>query len=146
VRLYRNIKRGDALEAENLRYAAQMSWFEDDDGSWVSREPLHTRQGAVIEGIGAAMDQLFIEQRNVPQEVSAETSRAAGPTRRNPSLHTRRCMQRMAETPFGAGNVSSGDRYLVNITLKWKPSRRMGLARNLNWKTAVTFLQKRPGA
>ncbi|HLF30991.1 MAG TPA: DUF222 domain-containing protein, partial [Xanthomonadales bacterium] len=122
VRLYRSIKRGDALKHENLRYAQrEMSWFEDDDGSWVFKGRFTPEQGAVIrKALDAAMDQLFIEQKNVADDVSAEISRSLPLDRPVPQGVASRgadAMQRLAEAFLSrqAGNVSSGDSYLVNI-------------------------------
>jgi hypothetical protein len=73
VRIYRHIKRADALQLENLRHTQrELTWFEDDDGSWVFKGRFTPEQGALIKkALDAAMDQLFVEQKNVPEEVSA---------------------------------------------------------------------------
>ena len=122
VRVYRNIKRSDALKLENLRHTQrELSWFEDDDGSWVFKGRLTAEQGALIgKALEAAMEQLFTEQRNVPQEVSAETSRSQPLDQKVPqAVSSRRAdaLQRVAEA-FLSGTEShgtGGDRYLVNI-------------------------------
>ncbi len=76
VRLYRNTKRFEALEDENLRHSQrELSWYQDDDGSWVFKGRFTPEQGALIsKALEAAMDQLFKEQKDVPEDVSAETS------------------------------------------------------------------------
>ena len=78
VSVYRRIKRADALKLENLRHTQrELSWFEDDDGSWVFKGRFTAEQGVVIgKALEAAMEQLFIEQKNIPDDVSAETSRS----------------------------------------------------------------------
>jgi len=122
VRLYRNIKRGDALKQENLRHAQrEMSWFEDDDGSWVCKGRFTPEQGALIrKALDAAIEQLFTEQKNVPDDVSAETSRSLPLDQPVPQgIASRRAdaLQRLAEVFLSseAGNVSSADHHVVNI-------------------------------
>ncbi|MSQ99548.1 MAG: HNH endonuclease [Xanthomonadales bacterium] len=52
---------------------------EDDDGSWVFKGRFTPEQGALIrKALDAALAQLFIEQKNIPDDVSAETSRRLG--------------------------------------------------------------------
>ncbi len=133
VRLYRNIKRGDALKQENLRYAQrEMNWFEDDNGSWVFKGRFTPEQGALIrKALDTAMDQLFIEQRNVPDEVSAETSRSLPLDRPVPQgIASRRAdaLQRLAEVFLSrdAGNISSTDNYVVNIHTEMKTLQAEG--------------------
>ena len=122
VRVYRNIKRSDALKLENLRHTQrELSWFEDDDGSWVFKGRFTPEQGALIsKALDAAMEQLFTEQKNVPEEVSAETSRSQPlehPVPQGVASRRADALQRMAEAFLSteASNASSGDRYLVNI-------------------------------
>ena len=122
VSVYRNIKRSDALKLENLRHTQrELSWFEDDDGSWVFKGRFTPEQGAVIaKALEAAMDHLFIEQKKVPEEVSAETSHSQPLDQAVPQpVSSRRAdaLQRMAEAFLSgdASHASSGDRYLVNI-------------------------------
>jgi hypothetical protein len=122
VSVYRHIKRADALKLENLRHTQrELSWFEDDDGSWVLKGRFTAEQGAVIgKALEAAMDQLFIEQKNVPDDVSAETSRSQPLDQAVPHpIASRRAdaLQRVAEAFLSATeNQGSGsDRYLVNI-------------------------------
>ncbi len=122
VSVYRRIKRADALKLENLRHTQrELIWFEDDDGSWVLKGRFTPEQGAQIcKALDAAMEQLFIEQKNVPEEISAETSRSLPLDQAVPQpIASRRAdaLQRVAES-FLSGTAhacSGGDRYLVNI-------------------------------
>ena len=126
VRLYRKTKRLEALQNENLRHSLrELSWYVDDDGSWVFKGRFTPEQGVLIsKALEAAMDQLFEEQKQVPEGVSAETSNnhslGQPPEWVLPQpVASRRAdaLQRVAEGFLaGAGNESSGgDRYLVNI-------------------------------
>jgi hypothetical protein len=122
VRIYRHIKRCDALQLENLRHTQrELTWFEDDDGSWVFKGRFTPEQGALIKkALDAAMEQLFVEQKNVPDDVSAETSRSQPLDQAVPQpVSSRRAdaLQRLAES-FLSGTehqCSGGDRYLINI-------------------------------
>ena len=122
VSVYRHIKRADALQLENLRHTQrELSWFEDDDGSWVFKGRFTPEQGALIsKALDTAMDQLFIEQKGVPEEVSAETSSRLPLDRPVPQgIASRRAdaLQRVAEAfLLGTENhASGGERYVVNI-------------------------------
>jgi hypothetical protein len=76
VRLYRKTKRIEALQEENLRRAhRQLNFYVDEDGSWIFKGRFTAEQGTLLQkALEAAQDQLFEEQRQVPEEVSAETS------------------------------------------------------------------------
>ena len=122
VSIYRHIKRGDALKQEKLRHAQrELNWFEDDDGSWVFKGRFTPEQGALIrKALDAAMEQLFTEQKSVPDDVSAETSCSLPLDQPVPQgIASRRAdaMQRLAEVFLSrdAGNISSTDNYVVNI-------------------------------
>ena len=74
VRLYRRVKRIEALEEENLRHGhRELSWYIDDDGYWVFKGRFTAEQGAMLQkALEAAGDQLFEEQQNVPAQVAME--------------------------------------------------------------------------
>ena len=65
VRLYRQVKRTEALEQENLRHAKrELSLYQDGDGFWVLRGRITPEQGALLsKALDAAEDQLFEEQK-----------------------------------------------------------------------------------
>jgi len=122
VRLYRKVKRIEALHDENLRHARrELRWYTDDDGSFVVKGRFTPEQGAVIKkALEGAMDELFEEQKAVPIEVSAETEKSQ--MRESAvlsSIVTRRAdaMERVAEGYLAnqESESSGGDRYLVNI-------------------------------
>jgi hypothetical protein len=49
VRLYRKVKRNEALEQENVHYAKRrLTLYQDVDGSWVMRGRFTPEQGALI--------------------------------------------------------------------------------------------------
>ncbi len=68
VRNYRKAKRNEALHEENRRHVLrELSWFVDDDGSWVCRGRFTPEQGALIQkALEAAMDEAFDENQDVP--------------------------------------------------------------------------------
>lgn len=122
VRLYRKVKRIEALEAENLRHMQrELSMHEEDDGSWLLKGRFTPEQGALIrKALEAAGEQLFAEQKNVDKAVSAEISDSQPLNKIIPQpVSSRRAdaLQRMAELFLSdrATNASSGDHYLVNI-------------------------------
>jgi hypothetical protein len=71
VRNYRKVKRLEALEKENHRHELrELTWYYDDDGSYVFKARLTPEQGArVVQALNAAMD-AELEERG---DVSAET-------------------------------------------------------------------------
>ncbi|NOR19144.1 MAG: DUF222 domain-containing protein, partial [Xanthomonadales bacterium] len=122
VRLYRKVKRIEALEQENLRYAKrELSLYEDNDGFWVIRGRLTPEQGALLsKALDAAEDQLFEEQKQVPEDVSAETDQNLLLDQVLPYPFASRradAMERVAEGFLAGvkGDYSGGDRYLINI-------------------------------
>lgn len=106
VRNYRQVKRTEALEAENLRHdLRELTWHFDDDGSFVIKARLTPEQGARFrQALQAAMDAEHTER----EDVSAETPVA---TRRADAL------ERMAEGFLAAGTSSStgGDRCTLHV-------------------------------
>jgi hypothetical protein len=122
VRLYRKVKRIEALEQGELQHAKRrLSLYEDDDGSWVLSGRLSPEQGALIsKALDAAEEQLFEEQKQVPEEVDKEIDQNLPIEQVVPyAFESRRsdALVRVAEG-FLAGTKSEssgGDRYLVNI-------------------------------
>ena len=115
VRQYRKVKRNEALQHENRRHdLREMSWYIDDDGSWVMRGRFTPEQGALIQkAMESAMDELFDEQKDVPAGTSADET-----TPRSEPVAARRAdaLVRVAEQYLsGSKAQSGGDRYLVNI-------------------------------
>ncbi len=122
VRLYRKTKRIEALNQENLRHAHRsLSWYIDDDDSWIFKGRFTAEQGVLIKkALEAAADQLFEEQKDVPEDVSAETSASQPVDRLTPQPVDQRradALERVVEG-FLAGaekNHPGGARYVVNI-------------------------------
>lgn len=119
---YRRCKRLEVLEEDNNRHAhRELSWYTDANGMWVLNGRFTAEQGALIEkALEAAMNELFEEQRDEPEDVSAETP--VGVISYMPKPHpvdTRRAdaLERVAETCLSGepGEHSGGDRYMVNI-------------------------------
>jgi hypothetical protein len=110
VRLYRQVKRCEALAQENLRHAQrELSWHVDDSGFWVFRGRLTPEQGAVIaKALEAAMEREFQEHRDAadaehPLEPIAERRADA--------------LERVAVGYLARpeGDSVGGDRYVVHI-------------------------------
>ncbi len=110
VRLYRKVKRIEALEQENGRHEKrELNLYQDDDGFWVLRGRFTPEQGALIsKALDAAKDQLFEEHKQVPEEQASPSPIAS---RRADAL------ERVAENFLAGANhdASGGDRYLVHI-------------------------------
>ncbi len=68
VRLYRQVKRTEALEQENRRHEMrELTLYQDDDGSFVVHGRLTPEQGALLKkALDAGMDEDFEEQKSVP--------------------------------------------------------------------------------
>ncbi len=119
---YRRCKRLEVLEEENDRHAhRELSWHSDGDGMWILKGRFTAEQGALIEkALEAALNEMFEEHSNEPEDVSAETPVGVDPHEPKPHpVNTRRAdaLERVAETflSAGAADRSGGDRYLVNI-------------------------------
>jgi hypothetical protein len=119
---YRRCKRLEVLKRENQRHAQrELSWYMDGDGMWVFKGKFTPEQGALIgKALESAMNELFKEQHNEPEDVSAETLSGVGHTLAKPHpIATRRAdaLERVAEAYLAGegGDRSGGDRYLVNI-------------------------------
>ena len=122
VRLYRKTKRNEALQQENLRHAHRaLSWYVDDDDSWIFKGRFTAEQGILIKkALEAAADQLFEEQQNVPGEVSAETSDSQPIDQLTPQPVDQQradALERVAEGFLASdeSNHPGGARYMVNI-------------------------------
>ena len=127
VRLYRKVKRIEALEEENLRHGhRELSWHIDDDGYWVFKGRFTAEQGALLQkALAAAEEQLFEEQQNVPAEVAMQIERSIpldGATPEPVSQKRADALVRVVEgflAGAGAGQAggvqSGGDQYMVNI-------------------------------
>jgi len=115
VRLYRQVKRTEALEQENRRHEMrELSLYEDDDGSFVVHGRLTPEQGALVKkALEAGMNEDFQEQKNVPAGTSDEINPQPpwGPSRRADAL------VRIAEAYLSdkAKQSNGGDRYLVHL-------------------------------
>ena len=122
VRLYRKTKRIEALQEENLRHAHRaLSWYVDEDGSWIFKGRFTAEQGALlVKALEAAGEELFEEQQYVPEEVSAETSKSQPIDQLTPDpIDQRRAdaLERIVEGYLASNKRqhSSGERYMVNI-------------------------------
>jgi len=78
VRAFRRYKRIEVLEAEQGRHLQRRAnLWQEDDGSFVFSARLTPEQGAMLEAaLDSAATELFREQTDVPQNVSAETPSA----------------------------------------------------------------------
>jgi len=122
VRLYRQVKRREALEQENLHHAQrELNWCVDDSGFWVFKGRLTPEQGAVIAlALEAAMEAEFQERRSEPKEVNEalEHNQPCDKPRSEPIAQRRAdAMERVAAGYLTAPETisSSGDRYTVNL-------------------------------
>lgn len=122
VRYYRRYKRFEKLEEENVRFAqCRFSLHQDEDDTWVISGRLTAEQGALLqEALDLGVEQLFQEQKGVPDEVEEEEE-ASHPVDQpfSESFEARRsdALARMAETFLAGANsqASGGDAFLVNI-------------------------------
>jgi hypothetical protein len=99
---YRYTQRLEALEKENVRHAQrELSWIVDHDGMWLFKGKFTPEQGALIQkALEGAMDELFEEQRNEPDEVSAETPQGVDPIDPRPhpvAAHRADALERIAD-------------------------------------------------
>jgi hypothetical protein len=122
VRLYRQTKRIEALDEENLRHGhRELSWYIDDDDYWVFKGRFTPEQGALLQkALEAAGDRLFGEQQHVPEEVTREVSDKVPLDRTSPEPVSQKRADELARVVEGflAGvknDQSGGDRYMVNI-------------------------------
>jgi hypothetical protein len=122
VRLYRQVKRDEALAAENLRQAQrELTWYIDDAGCWVFRGRFTPEQGAVIaQALEAALEIQFRERRDEPTEVTEEIERGqvCQPGVAEPVAQRRAdALERVATAYLAAPEAggSSGDRFTVNL-------------------------------
>ncbi|MGH8035129.1 MAG: DUF222 domain-containing protein, partial [Lysobacterales bacterium] len=122
VRLYRRHQRSEALVNENQRFIQrELTWYVDDDGSWVFKGRFTPEQGALINAaLQSAMEQVFQEQKNVSHDVSIEISRRDPLDKPIPvPVASRRAdaMERLAMVFLNGAEKagSGGDHYVVNI-------------------------------
>jgi hypothetical protein len=122
VRLYRQVKRGEALATENLRQAQrELTWCVDDAGCWVFRGRFTPEQGAVIsQALETALEVQFRERRHEPAAVAQaiERGQVCRPGVAEPLAQRRAdALERVATAYLAAPEVngSSGDRYTVNL-------------------------------
>jgi len=122
VRLYRKTKRIEALQQENLRHAhRELSYYIDDDGSWIFKARLTAEQGVLLKkAVEAASDQLTNEQYNEPNDVSAEISdkQPIDQLTPQPVAQLRAdALERIVAGFLAEENARhpGGDRYMVNI-------------------------------
>ena len=122
VRNYRRVKRTEALKQENVHHAKRrLTLYQDNDGFWIMRGRFTPEQGALIsKALDAAEEQLFTEQKQVPDEVASEIEQNLPQDQVMPLSFLSRhadAMERVADN-FLAGaksDSSGGDRYLINI-------------------------------
>ena len=122
VRQYRKVKRIEAFEQGELQHARRrLDLYQDDDGSWVINGRLSPEQGALIaRALDAAKEQLFEENKQVPEEVPAEIEQNLPIDKVLPhAFESRRAdaLERVAESFLAGaqGESSGGDRYLINV-------------------------------
>jgi len=122
VRLYRKTKRIEALQEENLRHAHRaLSWYVDEDGSWIFKGRFTAEQGALLaKALEAATEELFKEQQYIPGEVSAETSNSQPIDQLTPEPVDQRradALERIVEGYLASNEDQhpGGERYMVNI-------------------------------
>jgi hypothetical protein len=110
VRNYRKVKRSEALERDNQHHALrELSWFIDDDGSYVLKARLGPEQGArIVQALHETTAAIQEEQRHAAEDVSAETPIAA---------HRADALQRIAESYLAGGEiqVNGGDRCTLHL-------------------------------
>ncbi|MGD8580444.1 MAG: DUF222 domain-containing protein [Lysobacterales bacterium] len=77
VRLYRQVKRREALEQDQVNYAQrELQWYVDHTGLWVFKGRFTPEQGALIsQALEAAMEAEFQESEQVPKEVKDQVRR-----------------------------------------------------------------------
>jgi len=122
VRHYRRYQRIEKLKEENIRFAQRrFSLRQDDDDTWVISGRLTAEQGVLLQkALDLGLEQLFQEQKNVPDEVEAqqEASHPVSESFSN-SFEARRsdALARMAEAFIANTNsqANGGDACLVNI-------------------------------
>jgi hypothetical protein len=139
VRLYRKVKRIEALEEENLRHGhRELSWYIDDDGYWVFKGRFTAEQGAMLQkALEAAGDQLFEEQQNVPAVVAAEIDENIPLDSTSPEPVSQKRADALARVVEGflagagrgqPGNgQTGGDKYMINIHTEVETLKENGI-------------------
>lgn len=104
VRLYRRVKRIEALKKENERHAhRELSWREDEDGYWTLTGRFTPDQGAVIrKALERAQESMWDPEQQEKDPVSARRADA---------------LERVADSYLADGEPdrSGGDRCLVHV-------------------------------
>jgi len=122
VRLYRQVKRREALDAEHLRQAQrELQWYVDHTGLWVFKGRFTPEQGALIaKALEAAMEAEFQERKDVAEQVKREQERSRPIDQPTPPPMAQRradAMERIA-TGYLAhpdADSSGGDRCTIHI-------------------------------
>ena len=118
VRHYRKVERSEALKQDIRRYdLRELTWYTDDDGSFILRGRFTPEQGALIrQALEAALEEQFAEQEDVPAETS-DADNAYPP--KPPPVASRRAdaLARIAEGWMAGSKLASGggDRFLVHV-------------------------------
>jgi hypothetical protein len=116
VRLYRRVKRTEALEQENHRHEIrELTLYPDDDGSFVVHGRLTAEQGALVKkALEAVMDEDFSERKNAPAETPDDE---IYPRPQWCASHRADALVRISEAYLSdkAKESNSGDRYLVHV-------------------------------
>jgi hypothetical protein len=98
--------------------------YQDDDGFWVMRGRFTPEQGALIaKALDAANDQLFAEQKQVPDEVTKEIEQNLPQDQVVPEAFASRradAMERVAEN-FLAGALMEGSISLYPMAKSFQP-------------------------
>jgi hypothetical protein len=122
VRYYRLHKRIEKLKDDNKRFAQRrVNLIQDDDDTWVIRGRLTTEQGALLKkALDLGTEQMFQEQKDVPQEVEQQEAEAFPLDQSNSETAEARradALERMASAFLAQTNsqANGGDAYLVNI-------------------------------
>ncbi|MDX1378800.1 MAG: DUF222 domain-containing protein [Anaerolineales bacterium] len=122
VRHYRRHQRFEKLAEDNVRFSQRrVNLRQDDDDTWVINGRLTAEQGALLKkALDLGVEQLFQEQKGVPEEVEEEEFDSHPMNETWSELFEARrsdALARMAEA-FIASDQSQacgGDAYLVNI-------------------------------
>jgi hypothetical protein len=117
VRLYRSTERAAELQAANERFAERgLSYYFDEDGSFVVKGRLTPEQGALImKALQAAGDAL--READTGQDASREARDSPSAAREPAAARRADALVLMAETMLaeGVAPLSAGDRHLVTV-------------------------------
>ena len=118
VRLYRQVKRNEALARANERHELrQLSWYFEDAGSLVLRGRLTPEQGArIVKALELAMDEAYEESKDVPVATSP-LSQSDQPMPEPIAQRRADALERVAEA-YLSGTQSAcngGDWHLIHV-------------------------------